>query len=399
MHSRLITSESVTEGHPDKIADRISDAVLDAVLAQDPQGRVACETFVMQGLVLVGGEIATQATIQPEKIARRVIRDIGYTHPDYGLSHESCAVVSALRQQSPDIAQAVLKAEEARAGSGDRYDLIGAGDQGIMFGYATGETPEFMPLPIVLAHKLAKRLAEVRKEGSLPYLRPDGKTQVTVEYDHRRPVRLHTVLIAAQHAPQVELTQLAADIRRLVVEPVADGWLDERTQVLVNTSGRFVVGGPASDTGMTGRKIIVDSYGGYGSHGGGAFSGKDPTKVDRSGSYMARYVAVNVVAAGLARECEVQVAYAIGRAHPLAVNVDTFGTGSISDDELRELILEVFDFRPAAIIDRLGLRRPIYEPFSCYGHFGRLDLAPPWEATDAAEELRRRLGTRSRRLT
>lgn len=398
MHSRLITSESVTEGHPDKIADRISDAVLDAVLAQDPQGRVACETFVMQGLVLVGGEIATQAVLQPEAIARRVIRDIGYTQPDYGLSHDTCAVVNALRQQSPDIAQAVLRAEEARCGSGDRYDLIGAGDQGIMFGYATEETPEFMPLPIVLAHKLAKRLAEVRKDGSLPYLRPDGKTQVTVEYDRRRPLRLHTVLIAAQHAPEVDPAELASDIRRLVVEPVADGWLDEETQVLVNTSGRFVVGGPASDTGMTGRKIIVDTYGGYGSHGGGAFSGKDPTKVDRSGSYMARYVAVNVVAAGLAKECEVQVAYAIGRAHPLAVNVDTFGTGTLADETLRDLILEMFDFRPAAIIDRLELRRPIYEPFSCYGHFGRLDLEPPWEARDAVEELRRAASRSSRRL-
>lgn len=398
MRSKLITSESVTEGHPDKIADRISDAVLDAVLTQDPQGRVACETFVMQGLVLVGGEIATEATIQPEKIARRVIKEVGYTDPDFGLSHEACAVVSALRQQSPDIAQAVLQATESRAGSQDQYDLIGAGDQGIMFGYATCETPEYMPLPITMAHKLARRLAEVRKNGSLPYLRPDGKTQVTVSYEGKRPVRVHTVLIAAQHAPEVELGDLAADIRRLVVEPVLDGWLDEDTEVLVNTSGRFVVGGPASDTGMTGRKIIVDTYGGYGSHGGGAFSGKDPTKVDRSGSYMARYVAKNVVAAGLAKECEIQVAYAIGRARPLALNVDTFGTGIMSDDELREIVLQVFDFRPAAIIERLQLRRPIYEPFSCYGHFGRVDLSPTWEATDQVEELRRKAAERTRRL-
>ncbi|HAF70114.1 MAG: S-adenosylmethionine synthase [Acetothermia bacterium 64_32] len=398
MRSKLITSESVTEGHPDKVADRISDAVLDAVLAQDPQGRVACETFVMQGLVLVGGEIATEATIQPERIARRVIEEVGYTDPDFGLSHEACAVVSALRQQSPDIAQAVLQAAESRAGSSDHYDHIGAGDQGIMFGYATCETPEYMPLPIVMAHKLARRLAEVRKDGSLPYLRPDGKTQVTVTYEGKRPVRVHTVLIAAQHAPEVELGDLAADIRRLVVEPVLDGWLDEETKVLVNTSGRFVVGGPASDTGMTGRKIIVDTYGGYGSHGGGAFSGKDPTKVDRSGSYMARYVAKNVVAAGLAKECEIQVAYAIGRARPLALNVETFGTGIISDDDLREIVLEVFDFRPAAIIDHLQLRRPIYEPFSCYGHFGRLELSPPWEATDRVEELRRKAAERSRKL-
>ena len=398
MRSKLITSESVTEGHPDKIADRISDAVLDAVLAQDPQGRVACETFVMQGLVLVGGEIATEAHLQPERIARRVIQEIGYTHPDYGLSYEACAVVNALRQQSPDIAQAVLHAAESRAGSSDRYDLIGAGDQGIMFGYATRETPEYMPLPITMAHKLARRLAEVRRDGSLPYLRPDGKTQVTIQYERKKPVRAHTVLIAAQHAPEVDLGELAADIRRLVVEPVLDGWLDEDTEVLVNTSGRFVVGGPASDTGMTGRKIIVDTYGGYGSHGGGAFSGKDPTKVDRSGSYMARYVAVNVVAAGLAQECEIQIAYAIGRAHPLAVNVDTYGTGVLSDDELRAVILKVFDFRPAAIIERLDLRRPIYEPFSCYGHFGRVDLSPSWEATDRVEELKRAAAERSRRL-
>ena len=398
MRSKLITSESVTEGHPDKIADRISDAVLDAVLAQDPQGRVACETFVMQGLVLVGGEIATEAHIQPERIARRVIEEVGYTHPDYGLSHEACAVISALRQQSPDIAQAVLHAAESRAGSSDRYDLIGAGDQGIMFGYATKETPEYMPLPITMAHKLARRLAEVRKDGSLPYLRPDGKTQVTVEYEGKKPVRVHTVLIAAQHAPEVDLGELAADIRRLVVEPVLDGWLDDDTEVLVNTSGRFVVGGPASDTGMTGRKIIVDTYGGYGSHGGGAFSGKDPTKVDRSGSYMARYVAVNVVAAGLAQECEIQIAYAIGRAHPLAVNVDTFGTGVLSDDDLRTVILKVFDFRPAAIIERLNLQRPIYEPFSCYGHFGRLDLSPSWEALDRVEDLKRAAAERSRKL-
>jgi len=398
VRSKLITSESVTEGHPDKIADRISDAVLDAVLAQDPQGRVACETFVMQGLVLVGGEIATEAVIQPERIARRVIREIGYTDPSYGLSDEACAVADVLRQQSPDIAQAVLKAWEARAGSADRYDVLGAGDQGIMFGYATSETPEYMPLPITLAHKLVRRLTEVRKAGTLPYLRPDGKSQVTVEYEGKRPVRVHTVLIAAQHAPDVDLEELAADIRRHVVEPVLDKWLDEETEVLVNTSGRFVVGGPASDTGMTGRKIIVDTYGGYGSHGGGAFSGKDPTKVDRSGSYMARYVAKNVVAAGLARECEIQVAYAIGRAHPLALNVETFGTGTLSDDDLREIILEVFDFRPAAIIDRLDLRRPIYEPFSCYGHFGRLDLSPTWEATDRVEDLKRAVVERSRRL-
>lgn len=389
---RLITAESVTEGHPDKLADRTSDAVLDAVLSQDPAGRVACETFVTQGLIIVGGEITANARFDVAQVTRRVIADVGYTKPEYGLSFDACAVANLIRQQSPDIAQAVVRTQEK-----DPYDQVGAGDQGIMFGYATTETPERMPLPITLAHKLAKRLAQVRKDGSLPYLRPDGKTQVTVEYEGDRPIRVHTILLAAQHAEEVEPPILEADLRRLVVEPVLDGWLDEKTRVLVNTSGRFVIGGPASDTGMTGRKIIADTYGGYGSHGGGAFSGKDPTKVDRSGSYMARYVAVNVVAAGLARECEVQVAYAIGRPRPLAVNVESFGTGNFSDAILREAILKAFDFRPAAIIDRLDLRRPIYEPFSCYGHFGRLDLAPSWEATDCAEALLAALPVRERR--
>ncbi len=398
MYPRLATSESVAEGHPDKIADRISDAVLDAVLAQDPEGRVACETFVLQGMVLIGGEMATTASIQPERIARRVIREIGYIHPDYGLSHETCAVLNAMRQQSPDIAQAVLRSQERKGGSTDPYDTLGAGDQGIMFGYATTETPEYMPLPITLAHKLAKRLAQVRKDGTLPYLRPDGKTQVTIEYRERKPTRAHTILIAAQHAPEVELERLAEDIRKYVVEPVADGWLDENTEILVNTSGRFVVGGPAADTGMTGRKIIVDTYGGYGSHGGGAFSGKDPTKVDRSGSYMARYVALNIVAAGLAQECEVQIAYAIGRARPLAVNVDCYGTGILPNGILREVVLKVFDFRPAAIIEKLDLRRPIYEPFSCYGHFGRVELDPPWERPDMVEALKREAAKHTRKV-
>jgi len=398
VYPRLATSESVAEGHPDKIADRISDAVLDAVLAQDPEGRVACETFVLQGMVLIGGEMATTASIQPERIARRVIREIGYIHPDYGLSHETCAVLNAMRQQSPDIAQAVLRSQERKGGSRDPYDSLGAGDQGIMFGYATTETPEYMPLPITLAHKLAKRLAQVRKDGTLPYLRPDGKTQVTIEYRERKPTRAHTILIAAQHAPEVELERLAEDIRKYVVEPVADGWLDENTEILVNTSGRFVVGGPAADTGMTGRKIIVDTYGGYGSHGGGAFSGKDPTKVDRSGSYMARYVALNIVAAGLAQECEVQIAYAIGRARPLAVNVDCYGTGILPNGILREVVLKVFDFRPAAIIEKLDLRRPIYEPFSCYGHFGRVELDPPWERPDMVEALKREAAKHTRKV-
>ena len=391
---RLITAESVTEGHPDKLADRISDAVLDAVLSQDPEGRVACETFVMQGLIIVGGEITTTACINPGEIARRVLRDVGYVKPEYGISFDACAVANVIRQQSPDIAQAVLKSLEAKAGSTDPYDQLGAGDQGIMFGYATTETPERMPLPIILAHKLAKRLAQVRKDGSLPYLRPDGKTQVTVGYENGRPIRVHTVLLAAQHAEDVDLEQLRDDLRKYVVEPVLDGWMDEETHVFVNTSGRFVIGGPASDTGMTGRKIIADTYGGCRSHGGGAFSGKDPTKVDRSASYYARYVAVNVVAAGLAEECEVQVAYAIGRARPLALNVETFGTEKVPLAALRRAVEELFDFRPQAIIEELDLRRPIYEPFSCYGHFGRMDLDTPWEKTTKAEKLLLAVGAR-----
>ena len=396
MARKLITAESVTEGHPDKLADRISDAVLDAVLSQDPYGRVACETFVMQGLIIVGGEITTAACINPGEIARRVLRDVGYEKPEYGISPDSCAVANLIRQQSPDIAQAVLKSMEAKAGSTDPHDQLGAGDQGIMFGYATTETPERMPLPITLAHKLAKMLAWVRKTGSLPYLRPDGKTQVTVEYENGRPIRVHTVLLAAQHAENVDLEEVRADLKKYVVEPVLDGWMDEETQVFVNTSGRFVIGGPASDTGMTGRKIIADTYGGYGSHGGGAFSGKDPTKVDRSASYYARYAAVNVVAAGLAEECEIQVAYAIGRARPLALNVETFGTEKVPLSALRKAVEEVFDFRPAAIIEELDLRRPIYEPFSCYGHFGRLDLDPSWERPSRVEDLLRAVGAKTR---
>jgi len=379
---KLITAESVTEGHPDKLADRISDAVLDAVLAQDPHGRVACETLITGGLVIIGGEIAAAAQIDAATLARRVVRDAGYVKPEYGLSFDSCAVATLLRQQSPDIAQAVLRTE-----ADDPYDRIGAGDQGIMFGYATTETPERMPLPITLAHKLARRLAEVRKDGSLLYLRPDGKTQVTVAYEDDQPTHVHTVLLAAQHAPEASLDEMEADLRKLVVEPVLDGWMDDETHVLVNTSGRFVVGGPASDTGMTGRKIIVDTYGGYGSHGGGAFSGKDPTKADRSGWYMARYAALNVVAAGLASACAVQVAYAIGRAQPLALNVTTRDP-QVPAAALDRAVREVFDFRPAAIIETLDLRRPIYEPLASYGHFGRLDLDFSWERTDRTETLR-----------
>lgn len=397
MVRKLITAESVTEGHPDKLADRISDAVLDAVLAQDPLGRVACETFVMEGLIIVGGEVTSKACFNPGEIARQVLRDVGYLKPEYGISPDSCAVANLIRQQSPDIAQAVLRSQEAKEGSRDPRDALGAGDQGIMFGYATTQTPERMPLPIVVAHKLAKRLAQVRKDGSLPYLRPDGKTQVTVEYENGKPIRVHTVLLAAQHSEDVELGQLREDLKKYVVEPVLDGWMDEETLVFVNTSGRFVIGGPASDTGMTGRKIIADTYGGHGSHGGGAFSGKDPTKVDRSASYYARYAAVNIVAAGLAEECEVQVAYAIGRARPLALNVETFGTEKVSLGALRQAAEEVFDFRPAAIIEELDLRRPIYQPFSCYGHFGRLDLDAPWEKPAKVEELLRALRVRSKR--
>lgn len=397
MVRKLITAESVTEGHPDKLADRISDAVLDAVLAQDPYGRVACETFVMQGLIIVGGEVTTTACFDPGRIARRVLVDVGYVKPEYGISPDSCAVANLIRQQSPDIAQAVLSSLEAKAGSADPKDRLGAGDQGIMFGYATTETPERMPLPIILAHKLAKRLAQVRKDGSLPYLRPDGKTQVTVEYEDGKPIRVHTVLLAAQHAEDVEQEKLQEDLRKYVVEPVLDGWMDEETQVFVNTSGRFVIGGPASDTGMTGRKIIADTYGGYGSHGGGAFSGKDPTKVDRSASYYARYVAVNIVAAGLAEECEIQVAYAIGRARPLALNVETFGTEKVPISLLRQAVEKLFDFRPAAIIEELELRRPIYEPFSCYGHFGRIDLDAPWEKPAKVEALLRAVGAHVKR--
>ncbi len=394
MVRKLITAESVTEGHPDKLADRISDAVLDAVLAQDPYGRVACETFVMQGLIIVGGEVTTTACFDPGRIARRVLLDVGYVKPEYGIAPEACAVANLIRQQSPDIAQAVLRSQEAKAGSTDPKDTLGAGDQGIMFGYATTETPERMPLPITLAHKLAKRLAQVRKDGSLPYLRPDGKTQVTVEYEDGKPIRVHTVLLAAQHAEDVDLEELREELKKYVVEPVLDGWMDEETLVFVNTSGRFVIGGPASDTGMTGRKIIADTYGGYGSHGGGAFSGKDPTKVDRSASYYARYVAVNIVAAGLAEECEIQVAYAIGRARPLALNVETFGTEKVPLAALRRAVEEIFDFRPAAIIEELDLRRPIYEQFSCYGHFGRIDLDAPWEKPARVEELLRAAGAR-----
>ena len=392
MQRAFLTSESVTEGHPDKMADRISDAILDTIIADDQQAHVACETFLTSGLALIGGEITTETYVDVDRVVRRAIADVGYDKAIYGFNHQDCAVLSTIKEQSPDIAAAVGKAQEARDGvSKDRYDVIGAGDQGIMYGYACTETSELMPLPIMLAHRLTKRLAEVRKDGTLTYLRPDGKSQVTIEYEDSRPKRASVVLIAAQHDPETDPDTLKKDVIDQVIRPILDNWMDAETLLLVNSSGRFVIGGPVSDTGMTGRKIIADTYGGYGSHGGGAFSGKDPTKVDRSGSYAARYVAKNLVAAELARKVEVQIAYAIGRAAPLSINVNTCGTGTAPDDQLLQAALKVFDFRPGAIIDRLDLLRPIYESFSCYGHFGRNDLDPPWERTDRTEDLKRAL--------
>lgn len=388
MKRTLLTSESVTEGHPDKIADRISDSVLDSILADDPEAHVACETFLTTGLVLVGGEITTSTYVDVPSIVRRVLGEIGYDQPGLGFHYQDCSVLSAIKEQSSDIASAVDHASEVRfTHSTDPYDIIGAGDQGVMFGYARSDTDVLMPLPIMLAHQLTQRLAQVRKDGTIPFLRPDGKSQVTIEYEGDRPVRADTILIAAQHAEDVDHEHIQAEILKHVIQPILGDWLDKDTTLLVNSSGRFVIGGPASDAGLTGRKIIVDTYGGFGSHGGGAFSGKDPTKVDRSGSYMARYVAKHLVAAGLASKVTVQVAYAIGRAAPLALNVDSQGTGAIPDDRLRQAVLKVFDFRPGAIIDRLQLKRPIYAPLSAYGHFGRKDIDLPWEALDQIEEL------------
>ncbi len=393
MKRTYLTSESVTEGHPDKTADRISDAVLDTILADDPEAHVACETFLTTGLVLVGGEITTTTYVDVPSVVRAVLQSVGYDRHGLGFHYEDCSVLSAIKEQSTDIASAVDHASEVRvAHSKDPYDVIGAGDQGIVFGYARNDTDILMPLPIVLAHRLTQRLAEVRKDGTIPFLRPDGKSQVTVEYEEDRPVRVDTVLIAAQHNPDVDNETIEREILEHVVRPVLGDWLDEKTAILVNSSGRFVIGGPASDAGVTGRKIIVDTYGGFGSHGGGAFSGKDPTKVDRSGSYMVRYVAKHLVAAGLASQAAVQVAYAIGRAAPLAVNIDTRGTGTLPDDCLREIVLKTFDFRPGAIIDRFDLKRPIYEQFSAYGHFGRTDVEAPWEVLDQVEEIQRAAG-------
>ncbi len=393
MAKRLFTSESVTEGHPDKVCDQISDAVLDAIIEQDPDAHVACETIATTGLVLVMGEISTSCYVDIPKIARRVIREIGYDDAAQRFDGNTCAVLTAIDEQSPDIAMGVNEALEIRGREAEDYDRIGAGDQGLMFGYACNETPELMPLPISLAHKLALRLTALRKSGELPYLRPDGKTQVTVEYDGNRPVRIDTVVVSTQHAEEASLETIREDLLQRVIRPVIPAeLLDEETRIFVNPTGRFVVGGPQGDSGLTGRKIIVDTYGGYARHGGGAFSGKDPTKVDRSASYMARYAAKNVVAAGLADRCEVQLAYAIGVAHPVSVRVDTEGTGKVPDDRLAEAVSRVFDFRPAAIIDALELRRPIYQKLAAYGHVGREDLGVAWEKTDRADALRAALG-------
>ena len=390
---RLFTSESVTEGHPDKMCDQISDAVLDAFLAQDPYARVACEVSVTTGLVLVAGEISTKSDyVDIPSIVRGTIRDIGYTRAKYGFDYQTCAVLTSIDEQSPDIAQGVDKALEAREGlmTDEEIEAIGAGDQGLMFGFAVNETPELMPMPISLAHKLARRLAEVRKEGIVEYLRPDGKTQVTIEYVDDKPVRVDTIVVSTQHADEISLSRIKQDVMEHVIRPVVPAsLLDAETKYFINPTGRFVIGGPQGDAGLTGRKIIVDTYGGYARHGGGAFSGKDPTKVDRSGAYAARYVAKNIVAAGLADKCEVQVAYAIGVARPVSISVDTYGTGKVSEDRLVELIREHFDLRPAGIIKMLDLRRPIYRPTAAYGHFGRTDLDLPWERTDKAEILRK----------
>ncbi|RIV24731.1 methionine adenosyltransferase [Alicyclobacillaceae bacterium I2511] len=390
MGRHLFTSESVTEGHPDKICDQISDAVLDEILRKDPNARVACETSVTTGLVLVAGEITTTCYVDIPKIVRRTLQEIGYTRAKFGFDAETCAVITSIDEQSPDIAAGVDKALEVRNGQEDAgLDAVGAGDQGLMFGFACDETPELMPLPISLAHKLARRLSEVRHNGLLSYLRPDGKTQVTVEYDGDRPVRVDTIVISSQHDDQVTLETITADMHKYVIEPMVPAHLlDDRTHYFINPTGRFVVGGPQGDAGLTGRKIIVDTYGGYARHGGGAFSGKDPTKVDRSAAYAARYVAKNIVAAGLARKFEVQVAYAIGVSHPVSISVDTYGTGVISDEDIVALIERFFDLRPAGIIRALDLRQPIYRQTAAYGHFGRLDLDLPWERVDKADALR-----------
>ncbi len=395
MEKLLFTSESVTEGHPDKICDQISDAVLDALLAQDPMSRVACETAVTTGLVLVMGEITTKAQIDIQTIVRETVREIGYDRAKYGFDCDTCGVIVALDKQSTDIAMGVDKALEAKENhmSDEEIEAIGAGDQGMMFGYATNETPELMPYPISLAHKLARKLTEVRKNGTLPYLRPDGKTQVSVEYDENgKPCRLEAVVLSTQHDENVSQEQIHADIKKYVFDQVLpQDMIDDKTKFFINPTGRFVIGGPNGDSGVTGRKIIVDTYGGYARHGGGAFSGKDCTKVDRSAAYAARYVAKNIVAAGLAEKCEIQLSYAIGVARPTSIMVDTFGTGKLADDKLVEIVRENFDLRPAGIIKMLDLRRPIYKQTAAYGHFGRTDIDLPWEKTDKVDDLKKYL--------
>lgn len=374
----LFTSESVTEGHPDKICDQISDAVLDALIEQDPASHVAVECFTTTGLVIVGGEVSTHGEIDAQKITRGVLHDIGYTDPAYGIDAEHAGILVSIHEQSPDIAQGVNRTS---------VEDQGAGDQGLMFGYATNETPEFMPLPIMLAHRLAEQLSIVRKTGQLKYLRPDGKSQVAVEYENDKPVRVQNVVIAAQHHPTVALEDLRKDIIEYVIKPACSGYLDNKTEFFINMTGKFVVGGPQGDTGLTGRKIIVDTYGGMGRHGGGCFSGKDPSKVDRSGAYMARYVAKNIVAAGLAERCELQVAYVIGRAEPTSIYINSFGTGKVSNEKLVEIIKQVFDFRPGKIIENLGLLRPLYRRTAAYGHFGNAEY--PWERLDKVDELKK----------
>ena len=389
----FFTSESVTEGHPDKMADQISDSILDAILAKDKNARVACETLVTTGMVHVVGEISTNCYVDIPHIVRETIRGIGYTRAKYGFDCDTCGVLVSLDEQSPDIAMGVDDALEKKEGNEDKFDTIGAGDQGMMFGYATNETDDYMPLPISLAHRLARRLAKVRKDGTLSYLRPDGKTQVTVEYEDGKPVRIDTIVISAQHSPEVTREQIEKDLLEYVIKPeLPEGLFDDTTKLFINPTGRFVIGGPQGDSGLTGRKIIVDTYGGMARHGGGAFSGKDPTKVDRSAAYAARYVAKNIVAAGLADKCEIQLAYAIGVAHPVSIHVETFGTGKVANETIVDLIRKHFDLRPAGIIEMLDLQRPIYKQTAAYGHFGRNDLNLPWEQTNKADVLRKEAG-------
>ena len=389
----LFTSESVTEGHPDKIADQISDSILDAILAEDPMGRVACETMVTTGQVHVVGEISTKCYVDIPKIIRDTVKEIGYTRAKYGFDAATCGILVSLDEQSPDIAQGVNEAIESREGEMAAEDAIGAGDQGMMFGYATNETPEFMPLPIALAHRLARRLTEVRKNGTLPYLRPDGKTQVTIAYEDGKAVAVETIVISTQHDEEVTLEQIRKDLIEHVIKPVVPAeLLKDDTKIFINPTGKFVIGGPQGDSGLTGRKIIVDTYGGWARHGGGAFSGKDPTKVDRSAAYAARYVAKNIVAAGLADKCEVQLAYAIGVAYPVSIMIDTFGTNKVAEEKIEEIVSHNFDLRPAGIIKMLDLRRPIYKQTAAYGHFGRTDVDLPWEHTDKADALKKEAG-------